>query len=118
MPSSKLLKHIPQSSVEVEPIADAARAHQNLQKKLDHLVKHSDRLEERLRKTSQDLQEKNQFLETLTSRLSKYLSPQVFNSIFENKTLARVGTQRKELTVFLVISQALPPYRSNASQRH
>ena len=100
MPFSKISNLFPEGSEEHQLIADAAKSHQKLQKTLDRLVKHSDRFEEELRKTSQDLKEKNEFLEFLTNRLSKYLSPQVFNSIFESKSIANVGTQRKKLTVF------------------
>ncbi len=100
MPFSKLLSLFPEGSKEHQLVTDATKSHQKLQKTLDRLVKHSDRFEEELRKTSQDLKEKNEFLEFLTNRLSKYLSPQVFNSIFESKSVANVGTQRKKLTVF------------------
>ena len=100
MPFSKILNLFPEGSEGHQLLTDAAKSHQKLQKTLDRLVKHSDRFEEELRKTSQDLKEKNEFLEFLTNRLSKYLSPQVFNSIFESKSIANVGTQRKKLTVF------------------
>jgi class 3 adenylate cyclase len=100
MPFSKILNLFPENSAEHQLIVDAVKSHQKLQKTLDRLVKHSDRFEEELRKTSQNLKQKNEFLEILTNRLSKYLSPQLFNSIFESKTLVNVGTQRKKLTVF------------------
>ena len=100
MPFSQILSLFPAGSTEHQLVADAAKSHQKLQTTLARLIKHSDRFEAELRKTSQDLKEKNEFLEFLTNRLSKYLSPQVFNSIFESKSVANIGTQRKKLTVF------------------
>ncbi len=39
-------------------------------------------------------------LEALPQKLARYLSPQVYQSIFEGKTDARIGSSRKKLTVF------------------
>jgi class 3 adenylate cyclase len=39
-------------------------------------------------------------LEGLSAKLSKYLSPQVFESIFSGKQEVRIASQRKKLTVF------------------
>ena len=46
------------------------------------------------------LRNKNNTLETLSSKLSKYLSPQVYESIFSGKAEVRVGANRKFLSVF------------------
>ena len=46
------------------------------------------------------LAEKSQALEQLSSQLAKYLSPQVYNAIFENPSQVRLASQRKKLTVF------------------
>jgi PAS domain S-box-containing protein len=46
------------------------------------------------------LSEKNDQLEALSGKLAKYLSRQVYDSIFEGKTDVRVQSYRKELTVF------------------
>jgi adenylate cyclase len=46
------------------------------------------------------LNEKNDQLEALSGKLAKYLSRQVYDSIFEGKTDVRVQSYRKELTVF------------------
>ncbi len=43
---------------------------------------------------------KNKMLEGLSAKLSKYLSPQVFESIFSGKQEVRIASQRKKLTVF------------------
>jgi adenylate cyclase len=46
------------------------------------------------------LNEKNDQLEALSGKLAKYLSRQVYDSIFEGKTEVHVQSYRKELTVF------------------
>ena len=44
--------------------------------------------------------EKNQMLESLSSKLSKYLSPQLYRSIFSGEKNVEVAAQRKKLTIF------------------
>ncbi len=44
--------------------------------------------------------EKNQMLESLSSKLSKYLSPQLYQSIFSGEKNVEVTSQRKKLTIF------------------
>ena len=44
--------------------------------------------------------EKNQMLESLSSKLSKYLSPQLYKSIFSGEKNVEVASQRKKLTIF------------------
>jgi class 3 adenylate cyclase/PAS domain-containing protein len=44
--------------------------------------------------------EKNQMLEALSSKLSKYLSPQLYKSIFSGEKNVEVASQRKKLTIF------------------
>ncbi len=46
------------------------------------------------------LAEKNQQLEALSGKLAKYLSKQVYNSIFSGRTEVRIESYRKNLTVF------------------
>lgn len=46
------------------------------------------------------LDEKNRMLEALSSKLSKYLAPQVYQSIFSGRQEVSLKTQRKKLTVF------------------
>jgi class 3 adenylate cyclase len=48
----------------------------------------------------EQISEKNKMLEGLSVKLSKYLSPQVFESIFSGKQEVRIASQRKKLTVF------------------
>jgi len=47
-----------------------------------------------------NLKEKTEQLADLSSKLSKYLSPQVYESIFSGKLDAKLESQRKKLTIF------------------
>ncbi len=44
--------------------------------------------------------EKNRMLESLSTKLSKYLSPQLYRSIFSGEKNVEVTSQRKKLTIF------------------
>ena len=44
--------------------------------------------------------EKNRALEVLSTKLSKYLSPQVYSSIFTGQRSVEIASSRKKLTVF------------------
>jgi len=44
--------------------------------------------------------EQNRTLESLSSKLSKYLSPQLYKSIFSGEKNVEVASQRKKLTIF------------------
>ena len=46
------------------------------------------------------LEERNAELERLSARLSKYLSPQVYGTLFKNNAVASISAKRKKLTVF------------------
>ncbi len=52
------------------------------------------------KRTEKALAEKNRMLESLSSQLSKYLSPQVYSSIFAGKQSVEIESKRKKLTVF------------------
>ncbi len=52
-----------------------------------------------VRKTNK-LEENNQQLVSLSKKLAKYLSPEVYNSIFTGEKEVNLETQRKKLTVF------------------
>ncbi len=44
--------------------------------------------------------EKNEMLESLSAKLSKYLSPQIYDSIFSGEQKVEITSKRKKLTVF------------------
>ena len=58
------------------------------------------RAEEALSLANKSLNQKNEQLEGLSAKLAKYLSRQVYDSIFEGRTEVEVQSYRKELTVF------------------
>ncbi len=53
-----------------------------------------------LKQREEELAEKSSALEQLSNQLAKYLSPQVYESIFQGKQEVRVASNRKKLTVF------------------
>lgn len=53
-----------------------------------------------LSRAKKTLKHQKQQMEVLSSKLSKYLSPQIFNSIFTGKRDVRIETSRKKLTIF------------------
>ncbi len=55
---------------------------------------------QRAEEASNLVAEKNQTLEALSAKLSKYLSPQLYKSIFSGEKSVEVASQRKKLTIF------------------
>lgn len=53
-----------------------------------------------LKQRENQLAEKSKALEQLSSQLAKYLSPQVYQSIFTGKQEVKIASHRKKLTVF------------------
>jgi class 3 adenylate cyclase len=53
-----------------------------------------------LKQREEELAEKSNALEQLSNQLAKYLSPQVYESIFQGKQEVKVASSRKKLTVF------------------
>src|SRR4030095_379955 len=49
---------------------------------------------------NRQVSEKNRILESLSSKLSKYLAPQIYRSIFSGEKTVEVAAQRKKLTIF------------------
>jgi len=71
------------------------------------LVRISDRNEHELsamadkqRLAAEEIAQKHKELETLSTKLAKYLSPQVYASIFAGRQEVKLESQRKKLTVF------------------
>ena len=55
---------------------------------------------EKQRLAAEEIARKNKELEVLSSKLAKYLSPQVYKSIFTGAQDVKLASQRKKLTVF------------------
>lgn len=61
---------------------------------------HNDSLENKIKQRTKELEDKNSALEVLSNKLSKYLSPQVFQSIFSGKQDVILHSKREYLSVF------------------
>jgi adenylate cyclase len=71
------------------------------------LMKLSDRNEQQLNALSQEqrraneiITQKNKELDALSTKLSKYLSPQIYHSIFTGAQNVEIASSRKKLTIF------------------
>ena len=64
------------------------------------IIKLSDKNEQRLNELKEEAQETNSQLEGMSAQLSKFLSPQLYNSIFSGSRAGTRVTRRKKLTVF------------------
>lgn len=53
-----------------------------------------------VQRMNSELEESNSFLATVSLKISKYLSPQVYRSIFSGERDATLTTERKKLTIF------------------
>jgi adenylate cyclase len=87
--------------------AELLQSYQKLLKTTRRLVRFSDRNEaelnamaEKQRQAAEEVAHKNKELEILSNKLAKYLSPQVYQSIFSGKQEVKIASQRKKLTVF------------------
>lgn len=69
---------------------------QKLQMAEAHLRTARDRAE----KARDEISEKSRMLEALSNQLSKYLSPQVYDSIFSGEQSVEIASKRKKLTIF------------------
>ncbi len=82
---------------EMEAILDG---YKKLLRQSKKLVRISDRSEAELSRVAKALDEKNAVLQELSVKLSKYLSPQIYQSIFSGERDVVITTERKKLTVF------------------
>ena len=84
-------------------ISASARDMSKLKEKEMLIESHSKIIEEsnrKLTRKSKKLEENNQQLVSLSKKLAKYLSPEVYNSIFTGEKEVNLETQRKKLTIF------------------
>ncbi len=81
-------------------MAALVKAYQKLLRQSRKLMRISDRSEAELNRVAKALDEKNSVLAHLSEQLSKYLSPQIYQSIFSGERDVAINTERKKLTVF------------------
>jgi class 3 adenylate cyclase len=55
---------------------------------------------QRIRSINRELESANDFLATLSTKISRYIPPQVYNSIFVGQKDVTIHTERKKLTIF------------------
>jgi Amt family ammonium transporter len=72
----------------------------SLQDKQTEIRGYHDHLEETVKDRTSELETKNLELEGLSTKLSKYLSPQVYASIFRGEQSVEIASKRKKLTIF------------------
>ena len=87
--------------------ADLLKNYQKLFRTTRRLMRLSDRNEQQLnamgqeqRRANEIIAQKNKELEALSNKLSKYLSPQIYQSIFTGAQSVEIASNRKKLTVF------------------
>jgi len=83
-----------------EAYTDLVRQYGKLLRTTKKIIKLSDKNEQRLNQLKIEAQETNTQLEGMSSQLSKFLSPQLYNSIFSGSRAGTRVTRRKKLTVF------------------
>jgi adenylate cyclase len=67
---------------------------------LDCIIQHIMNVSEKLNLSINDLEKRNKELEVISNKLAKYLSPQVYKSIFSGQKMVKIQSGRKKLTVF------------------
>ena len=67
---------------------------------LGALAANVNKMAEELKQREEELSIKTKALEQLSSQLAKYLSPQVYESIFTGRSKVAVASRRKKLTIF------------------
>ena len=79
----------------------------NIGQMMVEIARNHENLEEQVRTRTSELEtahnvvtEKNQMLESVSAKLSKYLSPQIYESIFSGDQKVEIVSKRKTLTVF------------------
>lgn len=76
------------------------KSYEKLFRTTRRLMRLSDHNEQRLNAAAEVIAQKNKELEALSIKLSKYLSPQVYNSIFTGAQSVEIASSRKKLTIF------------------
>jgi adenylate cyclase len=76
------------------------RSYEKLFRATRRLMRLSDHNEQRLNAAAEVIAQKNKELEALSTKLSKYLSPQIYNSIFTGAQSVEISSRRKKLTIF------------------
>jgi len=76
------------------------KSYQKLFRTTRRLMRLSDHNEQRLNTAAEVIAQKNKELEALSTKLSKYLAPQIYKSIFTGAQAVEIASARKKLTIF------------------
>jgi adenylate cyclase len=76
------------------------KSYQKLFRATRRFMRLSDSNERQLNEAAGIIAQKNKELEALSTKLSKYLSPQIYNSIFSGAQSVEIASNRKKLTIF------------------
>ena len=76
------------------------KSYQKLFRTARRLMRLGDHNERQLNAAAEVIAQKNRELESLSTKLSKYLSPQIYNSIFTGAQGVEITSNRKKLTIF------------------
>jgi class 3 adenylate cyclase len=76
------------------------KSYQKLFRTARRLMRLGDHNERQLNAAAEVIAQKNRELESLSIKLSKYLSPQIYNSIFTGAQGVEIASNRKKLTIF------------------
>jgi adenylate cyclase len=76
------------------------KSYQKLTRMTRRLMRLSDNNERQLNAAAAVIEQKNKELEALSTKLSKYLSPQIYHSIFTGAQSVEIASSRKKLTIF------------------
>ena len=76
------------------------KSYQKLFRTARRLMRLGDHNERQLNAAAEVIAQKNKELKSLSTKLSKYLSPQIYNSIFTGAQGVEMASNRKKLTIF------------------
>ena len=94
-----------QEEINPSDYAELLKAYVKLNKEQNRLIRLSD-------KSQKKLSVANSRLANFSTKLSKYFSPEVYNSLFTGELDVKVQTQRKLLTIFFSdLGDFLPAFR-------
>jgi class 3 adenylate cyclase len=86
--------------LDVTDYRDATRRLQQKAYEMTLLQEKEARLNRRLEDMNRELEAANDFLVTISTKISHYLAPQIYKSIFSGQKDVTIHTERKELTIF------------------
>ena len=89
-----------QAAAERQHYEKLLKSYQKLFRTARRLMRLGDHNERQLNAAAEVIAQKNRELESLSTKLSKYLSPQIYNSIFTGAQGVEITSNRKKLTIF------------------